>query len=51
MPHAQILNLITCAAPGCVQPGTRDIPVTVDRDGEVLTLEFCDECVRRGTYT
>jgi hypothetical protein len=51
MPHAQILNVVTCAAPDCVQPGTRDIPVTVDKDGNVLTLEFCEQCAQRGVHT
>ncbi len=40
--HAQVANLITCADPSaCVQPGTREIPVSVSLEGVVLTLEFC----------
>ncbi len=45
--HAEKANLITCAASECVQPGTRDIPMTVNNDGEIITLEFCDRCAER----
>lgn len=46
MPHAEVENLVTCAAPECVQPGTILIPVgfAIDKGSDVIELEFCERC-------
>jgi hypothetical protein len=45
--HAQIANLVTCAAPLCVQPGESLHVVGPDSEGNDVALEFCDSCLVR----